>query len=499
MADSMKTPSELLVRPRMHADEWSKGFVVRTALANGLPTHSSATLENISTSALPCNLSAQKALQIEHLLGAAIPSWALVPGSTHTRIKVCWHCLKEFKYFPATWRLHRFSICPKHAALLQFPNLGNGSRTTLEALLVWAAQTAAKAPSNHPTDEVSPEELFAYQGLWRPVVDGGAPTDPISLACALLLSEIFVALARARRGRDGHKPGSPEWQRGELWKQKNIQPQATIEGVEKLLESLVIPVRRAAAYRLLLKIKNAELSAPSIMSQLPLEKWLDALRLQTQRMSGRGAGGGIPEEALRSEGVLINTLATELGVHRKRIYSAINFCGIRPSHVVERSRRFQLISRADIARITMHLDQLMTPNEMVDVLHLTFRRCTSRTLRLANLLQTRGRGHSLMYTRSSVAGLLASLNERAISAPTNHRWLRPIDDFTIFHKRNANVIRELFQDVFELRVPLYRTKTDAGLNSFAVPIDVLTRLERRSAAYAARPQRDPRQLELTLC
>ena len=61
------------------------------------------------------------------------------------------------------------------------------------------------------------------------------------------------------------------------------------------------------------------------------------------------------------------------------------------------------------------------------------------------------------------------------------------------------MIRELFQDVFELRVPLYRTKTDAGLNSFAVPIDVLTRLERRSAAYAARPQRDPRQLELTLC
>lgn len=279
-----------------------------------------------------------------------------------------------------------------------------------------------------------------------------------------------------------------------------MRPSPSEQGIHKFLEQLRAPIYRTAAYRLFDKVRRRETGCRTVISELPLHRWLSFLRSGSVRMFGRGAGGGVPDAAHSPDVVLIKSLATELGVNRKTLRRAIRMTHVKPRAVVGRVRKFQLIAREDVPRIQAHLSSYLCAEAAAEVLNIQGRRMFMRFFRRAGLIKTVGVGHSLLCTSASVVGMLDALQNLAqrVHAVSSGRLI-PLDDTTIYERRDSRALKELYDDLLVGRVPLYLSSAKKGIGAFAVPLDVLARVARRSSDFASRARRDPRQLVLPLC
>lgn len=505
-----KSP-RLLIRPSMHADEWQKGFFVRVALANGLSPQCPAVMADVCEAArnyserdhtsLEC-LRAQPASRlVEPILGGVVPGWALRNGSGRGGLKVCWDCLAEYGYIPVWWKLHGYHLCLRHRKRLDEPARPKGGPLQLERLLQMPAPLSANSGSSATSTPISVDDVAVAEEVWAPAFHAEPIPQPNVLAGALMGAEILRVLVGARRGRDWADKHLQDWQRISPWLRENkMRFHPAAGGIEQFLEALWVPVHRAAAYRVLERVLQQETVNITVVSELPLRRWLALLRSKTVRMFGRGAGGGVPEAARREEVVLIKTLSAELGVHRRKVAWAMHHCRVAPVAILGHNRKFRLIARADVPRIKGHLAEYMSSDEAMEALNLAGRRLVMRLFRIAGLIRAVGAGHSLMCTRASVVGLLQGLRGVAIKRPAV--WpsrLVALDDQAIYQRRDARVVRELYADLLAGRIPLFAVEPGEGLRGFALSLDVLGRLARRSLDFASRMPRDARQLELQLC
>lgn len=506
-----RAPGGLLVRPVMYADEWCEALLVRVALANGLSPGSPVVMRDVLEATGNYSRTAQASLaylrdpptlkSAEPLFDALVPAWALSGGSRKTGLKVCWSCLAERGYFSAWWRLRGYHLCLRHSMHLDDLPVAVGANTQMVRLL--RSPDLRERAENFALTRPAPSTLAVSvaRTLWSTVWHESPTKNPLGLACAVLLAELLRALMKARRGRDGTAWSLGEAELGALWlREHGSMPNGSESGVNQFLDELWMPIHRAAACRVLERVKRAEAVVRTSMSELPLAHWIAHLTSRSSRLYGRGAGGGVPAAAHRPDVVLMTTLAAELNVTRKTLWRAIRNCRVAPVAVVGRSRRFRLISRDDVPQLRGHLAEYLRTDEAMGLLSIAGRRLIMRQLRLAGMIKCVGTGRNMLCYRGSVADLLEALKVQVDSVrlvPCSH--LLALDDGAIYHRRDMRVIREFYEDLQAGRVPLYCTGRGHGIAAFAVPIEVLTRLARRTLAWTSRVRRDPRQLELQLC
>lgn len=514
VADSAAVPraqGSLLVRPVMYADEWYRALLVRVALANGLSPASPAVMRNVLDATRHFSLPARASLAhlrdtttrtlAEPIFDVLVPAWALSGGSHKKCLKVCWPCLAEKGYFSAWWRLRGYHLCLQHSMHLDDLPVALGANTQLVRLL--RSPDLRKRAESFSLTRQAPSTLAVSvaRTVWSTVWHESPTKTPLGLACAMLLAELLRALMKARRGRDGIARCLGEAELVALWlREHGFTPNGSESGINQLLDELWMPIHRAAACRALERVRQSEAVIRTSMSELPLAHWIARLTSRSSRLYGRGAGGGVPAAAHRPDVVLMTTLAAELNVTRKTLWRAIRYCRVAPVAVVGRSRRFRLISRDDVPQLRGHLAEYLRTDEAMGLLSIAGRRLIMRQLRLAGMIKCVGTGRNMLCYRGSVADLLEALKVQVDSVrlvPCSH--LLALDDGAIYHRRDMRVIREFYEDLQAGRVPLYCTGRGHGIAAFAVPIEVLTRLARRTVAWTSRVRRDPRQLELQLC
>lgn len=482
----------LLVRPLKFSDESSAGYIDRLAWFNGLhPLLLQAHLPRARS-----RKGRAKAAVPSTCMDQILPAWTMTTLSSLRHGRVCLSCLRFHGYTKEIWRFKGYFLCIEHKEYLVDPKLAGDHR-----IPVWHLPSDPETLGVQSNAQVVPDpEWKLFRSIWKDVDMPGRHPDARQLALAVFLSEILSVVVAARRGRD-NETGITS--RSHLVTYFVTQYQLPIpsnaEEVGTMLDSLPAVVHRAAVFRWLSKLVNSEPLHPTVLSVLPLNDWRVRLRPSAGAVSGRGAGGGLPQAARANGTLLIHRLSKDLQVSRTAIHHAIDVCGIAPVQVAGPSRKFRLITSAEALRLREHFEEYLPIIKIPQILGTVGTRLIPRQLRRAQQLRCVQVGNRMAYERRSVDQFLSVLHKASQCSQFADHPSVQLNDPVLYKRVHFRALQEFFEDIKSSKVSLSRSEGNAeGLARYGVPLDSLTRIARRNADFSSRLRRDPRQMELSL-
>lgn len=248
--------TSLLVRPVAHGDEWYWSWVARAVHANGMQAIHPSTL-----------------LTCANLLHSA-PRPAKAIGRLPKGLKICPGCIECTAYVRGYWGRPEVEVCPLHGCVLQSACICCGAAFGLKSVLKACCECGQAIALVKATPAGRRELALSGVFKWEDAL-------PEQMALREFAWTMLFRVARARRGRDLMFKGRRVGDHIADWLHlQGLSFGLSLEGVASFLRDLPSPLHQVTITTWLQKLIADRQRGQQQFHGLPLEQWLDVLRLR---------------------------------------------------------------------------------------------------------------------------------------------------------------------------------------------------------------------------
>lgn len=484
----------LLIRPKIHRDEWWDGYVARTLAANGhAPTREymlrklepfvsdlvAPQVKSVATAGEPAGKS------VRRFSGWTLPTWA-VRGATSAAAH-CPACLADDPYIRIGWRLRAVTHCEAHSQPLRTCcaicaqsvhhwDLARG-RCRCGEPLAWPTNSTTDRPCANPASSSigsSDNWLFSSTVPHQAVESAGlgsAGGTPEDLLVLVFLGALLPALAKV--AITGQAP--PDRTIAAFLRSHALQLRSSISCVEQVFTSLRSAGHLRVALNVVLALLKEESNSPTVLSQLPLQGWAELLcSLSASPRSAERLGLIEPGTLMR--GLMpLKAAAKEAGIRQMHLKSLMKKGVVAPIRTLQLGARQHLFSREQVEYIAQFRPQGYGYGNS---LRLGLAPHRYGTLRDAGIVGTViGYRNRTWLDGEALRALFVALEDKAIRVEAVEESMLCLSSALIWQRRLAPVLKAFFEKLLSGDLQLWIQGDRPGFERFFVGLDSLEFLQ----------------------
>lgn len=491
--------SRLLVRPTLMLDEWWDSYAARVLAENGhAPTReymlgklepmvAELVADEVKRKALAGD---GRAVAVRAYAGWALPSWAV--RGRKSAAAYCPNCFHDQPYVRLGWRLRAVTHCDVHDRALQ-TRCCACSRLVFHwdlarqvcrcgVALGQSQTTATRADDAAKSQKGSSHRenwLFSSKealGAIRQPSDGSASTCSEALAVIVLMGRLLPSLAEVRVAGLADEArtatGFIKSLGRTLWPSK--------ASVKELLEALPSAAHLRVALNVILSLRSAEQTGPSVLGQLPLQDWAARLCALGASPAAAERRGLVEVGALQRGLVPLKVAALQAGLSEMHLHSLMARGLVAPTRTFEVGGRQHLFSPEQVQFLTSFRHHGYKYGNALD---LGFEGSGVHVFRAAGIVCLVPGNHGRTWLDGeALRTLLGALHKRAVEVQTVNARLLNLGSKRIWQRRYIPVLKTLFVRVLAGEVALWANGDQPGFARFYLGVDALELLHCGSAA-----------------
>ncbi|MEN5178408.1 hypothetical protein ABE501_01400 [Comamonas testosteroni] len=448
----------LLVRPARKWDECVIGFHGRVAAQNGIRRRE---LEPLLPRQKVCT----------HAFGHPLPAWAWKYRGKEYFTSACIHCIWESRYIKQAWRIKFVEVCQVHHTLLRPARGLDNKRCSFDAIYSRLDDPTFRSDNTFRAN-YREEEWSVFQAIW-PWLNAQRIVGSQALAASTLIATLLQRLAYVRAENGDTAQRQPFLVQVARWaKSIDLDICASRYGIDELLVRLPSSLHRAAAYRFLNEVVDAERIQRSVMRELPLQRWLSLL----QSLLATGSDALAPYRQSAYERASLRQRTEELDVpSEKRQFLLDIFEGAVAQAIRERPKHGRIFKLHRAISLEMVAADICIPKEALHYLQLSVYPPMLQVLRRSGLLRNWQIGRHQFYLRSQMVGMLEKLTRHA--CPFEGQSALSLNDPTLYQGIADNAVAQLLSDICTGQVLVWHDLKCPGLWGIKVPHSIKTHLE----------------------
>lgn len=456
----------LLVRPGRKWDECVIGFHGRVAAQNGIRRRDLETF-----------LPRQKVCT--HAFGHPLPAWAWKYRGKEYFTSACIHCIWENRYIKQAWRIKLVEVCQVHHTLLR-PARGVDNKRCSFDTIYSSLDDPTFLSDNTCHANYRDEEWRVFQSIW-PWINEQREVGSQELAASTLIATLLQRLAYVRAEDGGAIQRQPFLAQVANWaKSIDLDLCASRYGIDELLVRLPSSLHRAAAYRFLNEVVDAERIQRSVMRELPLQRWLSLL----QSLLATGSDALAPYRHSAYGGASLRQRIEELYVHAEKGQFLLEIIERAVTQAVrERLKHGRIFKLHRAISLELVAADICMPHESIRYLQLGHCQPLLTVLRRCDLLRHWQTGPHQFYLRSQMEGMLERLTRHA--HPFEGQTALSLNEPALYQGIHDQAIEELLSSVSMGKVLVWHDPRSPGLEGIKVPRSIRTELEARTRQISA--------------
>lgn len=450
----------LLVRPARKWDECVIGFHGRVAAQNGIRRRE---LEPLLPRQKVCT----------HAFGHPLPAWAWKYGGKEYSTSACIHCIWENRYIKQAWRIKLVEVCHVHHTLLKPARGVDNKRCSFEAIYSSLDDPTFRS-ANTCHANYRDDEWRVFQSIW-PWINEQREVGSQELAASTLIATLLQRMAYVRP-EDGGTQRQPFLAQVDRWaKSIDLDICASKYGIDELLVRLPSSLHRAAAYRFLNEVVDAEEIQRSVMRELPLDRWLSLL----QSLLATGSDALAPDRQSAVDSASLRQRIEELYVSaEKRQFLLGIFNAAITQAVRERPKHGRIFKLHKAVSLELVAADICMPIEAIRYLQLGHCQPLLMALRRCGFLRAWQAGPHQFFLRSQMEGMLEKLTRHA--HPFEGQTALSLNEPAFYQGIHEQAIEELLSSVSMGKVLVWHDPRCPGLEGIKVPRSIRTELAART-------------------
>lgn len=455
----------LLVRPARKWDECVIGFHGRVAAQNGIRRRE---LEPLLPRQKVCT----------HAFGHPLPAWAWKYRGKEYFTSACIHCIGENRYIKQAWRIKHVEVCHVHHTLLM-PALGMDKKRCSFDAIYSSLDDPTFRSNNTCHANYRDEEWKVFLSIW-PWINEHREVRSQELAASTLIATLLQRLAYVRPAY-GDTLRHPFLAQVDRWaKSIDLDICASRYGIDELLVRLPSSLHRAAAYRFLNEVVDAERVQRSVMRELPIQRWLSLL----QSLLATGSDALAPYRQSAYDGASLRQRIEELYVAANKRQFLLGILDAAVTHAVrERPKHGRIFKLHRAISLEVVAADICMPREAIRYLQLGHCQPPLTALRRCELLRAWQTGPHQFYLRSQMEGMLEKLTRHA--HPFEGQTALSLNEPALYQGIHDQAIEELFSSISMGEVLVWQDPGCPGLEGIKVPSTIRTELEARTRQLSA--------------
>lgn len=450
----------LLVRPARKWDECVIGFHGRVAAQNGIRRRD---LEPFLPRQKVCT----------HAFGHPLPAWAWKYRGKEYFTSACIHCIWENRYIKQAWRIKHVEVCHVHHTLLM-PALGmDNKRCSFDAIYSSLDDPTFRS-ANTCHANYRDDEWKVFQSIW-PWIDAQREVGSQELAASTLIATLLQRLAYVRP-EDGDTQRQLFLAQVDRWaKSIDLDLCASRYGIDELLVRLPSSLHRAAAYRFLNEVVDAERIQRSVMRELPLQRWLSLL----QSLLATGSDALAPYRHSAYGGASLRQRIEELYVPAEKGQFLLEIIERAVTQAVrERPKHGRIFKLHRAVSLEVVAADICMPVEAIRYMQLGHCQPLLMALRRCGFLRAWQAGPYQFFLRSQMEGMLEKLTRHA--HPFEGQTSLSFNEPALYQGIHDQAIEELLSSVSMGKVLVWHDPRCPGLEGIKVPRSIRTELAART-------------------
>lgn len=450
--------TSLLVRPLAHGDEWYWSWVARAVHANGMQAIHPSTL-----------------LTCANLLHSA-PRPAKAIGRLPKGLKICPECIECAAYVRGYWGRPEVEVCPSHGCVLQSTCNSCGAAFGLKEILNACCECGQAIARSDATPASRRELALSEVFKWEDAL-------PEQMALHEFAWTMLFRVARARRGRDLRFKDRRIGDHIADWLHLHgLSFDLSLEGVASFLSDLPSPLHQVTITTWLQQLTADRQCGQQQFEGLPLEQWLDVLRLRGAPMQ-RDRLIGARFRTVNMPGFYpLSVAARNLNIHQGRVRRWVKAGQLAAVSVPGLNHPFLMVSIEDVQACERLYSQ--TPgsaHKLRDRSLVCIGRGAKRLLRICGLLDCTGSPRPV--SEMPLYALLETLKRLAIPREAATVPLIRLSDPQAWSWIAASALGQWLKEAGAGRQAIFRDPEVTGFEGLYISAEQLFNLRRFSGRH----------------